>query len=260
MRAESSLRRAHHVNGTCASLSYLVISRTQADASECRPVYGPAAASGPTASKPSPQDLQLPSSQYRSAALFSRRRSPPQDYPHAGNETPGPQGQDPGRAGLLCRRARGRERQHHAQAGADVRHPQAARRTAKSTSSAKASSRCCPTASAFCARRRRITCPARTTSTSRPRRSAASACAPATPSTARSARPKEGERYFALLKVNTINFEDPEKARHKVNFDNLTPLYPDERLKMEHRGSDQEGSLRRASSTSWRRSARASAR
>jgi transcription termination factor Rho len=46
--------------------------------------------------------------------------------------------------------------------------------------------------------------------------------------------PKEGERYFALLKVNTINFEDPEKARHKVNFDNLTPLYPDERLRMEY--------------------------
>ena len=46
--------------------------------------------------------------------------------------------------------------------------------------------------------------------------------------------PKEGERYFALLKVNTINFEDPEKARHKINFDNLTPLYPDERLKLEH--------------------------
>ncbi len=45
--------------------------------------------------------------------------------------------------------------------------------------------------------------------------------------------PKEGERYFALLKLNTINFEDPEKARHKVNFDNLTPLYPDERFKME---------------------------
>src|SRR5947207_895956 len=46
--------------------------------------------------------------------------------------------------------------------------------------------------------------------------------------------PKEGERYFALLKVNSINFEDPDKARHKVNFDNLTPLYPDERLKMEY--------------------------
>ena len=45
--------------------------------------------------------------------------------------------------------------------------------------------------------------------------------------------PKEGERYFALLKVNTINFEDPEKVRHKVHFDNLTPLYPDQRLKLE---------------------------
>jgi transcription termination factor Rho len=45
--------------------------------------------------------------------------------------------------------------------------------------------------------------------------------------------PKEGERYFALLKVNRINFEEPEKARHKVHFDNLTPLYPDERFRME---------------------------
>jgi transcription termination factor Rho len=45
--------------------------------------------------------------------------------------------------------------------------------------------------------------------------------------------PKEGERYFALLKVNQINFEDPEAAKHKVNFDNLTPLYPTKWLKME---------------------------
>jgi transcription termination factor Rho len=45
--------------------------------------------------------------------------------------------------------------------------------------------------------------------------------------------PKDGERYFALLKVNTINFEDPEKTKHKVNFDNLTPYYPKEWLKME---------------------------
>ena len=45
--------------------------------------------------------------------------------------------------------------------------------------------------------------------------------------------PKEGERYFALLKVNTINFDDPEKIRHKIHFDNLTPLYPTSRLKME---------------------------
>ncbi len=45
--------------------------------------------------------------------------------------------------------------------------------------------------------------------------------------------PKDGERYFALLKVNSINFEDPEKIKHKIHFDNLTPLYPDERLKLE---------------------------
>lgn len=45
--------------------------------------------------------------------------------------------------------------------------------------------------------------------------------------------PKDGERYFALIKINTINFEDPDKVRYKVNFDNLTPLYPEERLNME---------------------------
>jgi transcription termination factor Rho len=45
--------------------------------------------------------------------------------------------------------------------------------------------------------------------------------------------PKDGERYFALLKVNTINFEPPDNVRHRINFDNLTPLYPDERLKLE---------------------------
>ncbi|MFN8722164.1 MAG: transcription termination factor Rho, partial [Rhodospirillales bacterium] len=45
--------------------------------------------------------------------------------------------------------------------------------------------------------------------------------------------PKDGERYFALLKVNTINYDAPDKIRHRINFDNLTPLYPDERLRME---------------------------
>lgn len=45
--------------------------------------------------------------------------------------------------------------------------------------------------------------------------------------------PKEGERYFALLKINTINFEDPEKIRYKIHFDNLTPLYSNERFQME---------------------------
>ena len=45
--------------------------------------------------------------------------------------------------------------------------------------------------------------------------------------------PKDGERYFALLKLNTINFDEPEAARHRVNFDNLTPLYPEDRLILE---------------------------
>jgi transcription termination factor Rho len=45
--------------------------------------------------------------------------------------------------------------------------------------------------------------------------------------------PKDGERYFALLQVNTINFEEPERQRHKIHFDNLTPLYPDQWLEME---------------------------
>ncbi|MDC1427457.1 transcription termination factor Rho [Rhodospirillaceae bacterium] len=45
--------------------------------------------------------------------------------------------------------------------------------------------------------------------------------------------PKDGERYFALLKINQINFEEPDAVRHRINFDNLTPLYPDERLRLE---------------------------
>ncbi|AWN48400.1 transcription termination factor Rho [Methylobacterium terrae] len=45
--------------------------------------------------------------------------------------------------------------------------------------------------------------------------------------------PKDGERYFALLKVNTINFESPDKIKHKVHFDNLTPLFPTQRFKLE---------------------------
>ncbi len=45
--------------------------------------------------------------------------------------------------------------------------------------------------------------------------------------------PKDGERYFAMLKVNTINFEEPNKVKHRINFDNLTPLYPEDRINME---------------------------
>ena len=46
--------------------------------------------------------------------------------------------------------------------------------------------------------------------------------------------PKDGERYFAALKINAVNFEPPENLRHRINFDNLTPLYPSRRLKMEN--------------------------
>ena len=52
--------------------------------------------------------------------------------------------------------------------------------------------------------------------------------------------PKDGERYFALLQVSKINFEDPEKARHKIAFDNLTPLYPNKQLVMEVESNNTE--------------------
>jgi transcription termination factor Rho len=45
--------------------------------------------------------------------------------------------------------------------------------------------------------------------------------------------PKDGERYFSLVKVNSINFDDPDVVRHRVNFDDLTPLYPDEKLRLD---------------------------
>jgi transcription termination factor Rho len=50
--------------------------------------------------------------------------------------------------------------------------------------------------------------------------------------------PKESERYFALLKIEAVNFENPEIAKHKILFDNLTPLYPDKKLKLEFKGDD----------------------
>jgi transcription termination factor Rho len=48
--------------------------------------------------------------------------------------------------------------------------------------------------------------------------------------------PKDGERYFAMVQINKINFDDPEALRHRINFDSLTPLYPDEKLKLELEG------------------------
>ena len=53
-------------------------------------------------------------------------------------------------------------------------------------------------------------------------------------------QPKDSERYFALLKVTTINFTSPEKVRNKINFDNLTPLYPNDRIHLEIDSSSPE--------------------
>ena len=58
--------------------------------------------------------------------------------------------------------------------------------------------------------------------------------------------PKEGERYFALVKVDAVNFEPPERKRERVFFENLTPLYPQEKLSLE---TAARRTLRRASST-----------
>ena len=56
--------------------------------------------------------------------------------------------------------------------------------------------------------------------------------------------PKEGERYFALLKIDTINYEATDKSRNKINFDNLTPRYPDEQIKLETEKPDKDQSAR----------------
>ena len=50
--------------------------------------------------------------------------------------------------------------------------------------------------------------------------------------------PKEGERYLALLKVEQVNFEEPEKTKHRIAFDNLRPRYPDARIRLERKNGD----------------------
>ena len=77
-------------------------------------------------------------------------------------------------------------------------------------------------------------------------RSAASICAPAIPSPDLIRPPKDGERYFALLKVGEINYDSPESSRGKVLFENLTPLHPTERLKLERGNGSTEDLTARA--------------
>ena len=72
--------------------------------------------------------------------------------------------------------------------------------------------------------------------------------------------PNDNERYFALISVELINFEDPEKTKHKVAFDNLTPLYPDERLNMEIVTIRRSRTGRPGSLIWWPRLAKASGR
>ena len=79
-----------------------------------------------------------------------------------------------------------------------------------------------------------------------PARSAASICAPAIPSPGLIRPPKDGERYFALLKVGEINYDSPESSRGKVLFENLTPLHPTERLKLERGNGSTEDLTARA--------------
>ena len=73
--------------------------------------------------------------------------------------------------------------------------------------------------------------------------------------------PKDGERYFSLVtRLTAVNFDDPDVVRHRVNFDNLTPLYPESKLSARSRSTRPSRTSRRASSTSSPRRARANAR
>ncbi len=97
-----------------------------------------------------------------------------------------------------------------------------------------------------CAHPTPVIWPDRTISTSARARSAASICAPAIPSPGLIRPPKDGERYFALLKVGEINYDSPESSRGKVLFENLTPLHPTERLKLERGNGSTEDLTARA--------------
>ena len=90
-----------------------------------------------------------------------------------------------------------------------------------------------PDASVSCVAQILLTLPALTIFMFRPRKSAASICTPAIPSKAACAVPKDNERYFALVRLDTINGDQPEVCKHKILFENLTPLFPTEQFKLE---------------------------
>jgi len=96
-------------------------------------------------------------------------------------------------------------------------------------------------ASDSCAHPTTITSPDRRHLPYRRHRSASSTCTPVTRCPASSALPRTGERYFALIKVEAINFEPPEKIKEKIFFENLTPLYPQQKLTLETEGDNLSG-------------------
>ena len=127
---------------------------------------------------------------------------------------------------------RGRECQHHAQAGADVRHPQAAR-AAETDIVGEGVVEVLSDGFGFLRSPDANYLPGPDDIYVSPSQIRRFGLRTGDTIEGQIRSPKEGERYFALLKVNTLNFEDPEKAKHKVNFDNLTPLFPDQRFRME---------------------------
>ena len=139
-----------------------------------------------------------------------------------------------GRAAGFRRGAADRERHLPAQAGHDVRGPQAARRKRRADLRRRRARGAVGRASAFCARRKPITWRARTTSMSARTRCAVSACAPAIPSRARSARRATASVISRCSRSTSINFDEPDRLRHRINFDNLTPaLSRKRRLQLE---------------------------
>ena len=162
------------------------------------------------------------------------------------------EGQVADRADRLRRRARGRERLHPAQAGADVRDPQATRQRGRSRSSAIGVVEVLQDGFGFLRSSDANYLAGPDDIYVSPL--ADQALRPAHRRYRRGAdplSPKEGERYFALLKVGTINFEDPEKIRHKVHFDNLTPALSRQPPQARDRGPDAQARLQPRGSSTW---------
>ena len=129
--------------------------------------------------------------------------------------------------------ARRRGRARAAQAGADLQDPPDADGAARASSSRRASSRSCRTASASCAPPSTTTSPGPDDIYVSPSQIRKFGLRTGDTISGQIRPPKEGERYFALIKVEAVNFEHPDVAREKILFDNLTPLYPQERIRLE---------------------------